>query len=488
MTALFAGHTTVGELAAACALSPASVRRHVSVLRRADLVVASGSDPVRYEVVEAGVERLFNDSNARLLGSVEQAGRRYWERLAAAAEYRAIFDGATVGILQLDLEGNCLTCNPAAERLFAAGAAQLSQLSSRRLLAEPVPEDPFISRSREREVRLRRPLEGTTFWASVSLAEVCDADGRPQYRYAMVEDLTERRRAEEALRESEHRFRTVFRQAGIGIAQLAPGGEVLEVNPALARMLGMLEPGIDGRPLAKYLRLDDSEPSFFDELWSGVRDESHGEGRLLDARGHELWVSVSASLVRDEDGEPALAVVLLEDISGRKAHEQLLAHRALHDPLTDLPNRALFRDRLEHAMRAAHRGHTDLAVLMLDLDGFKEVNDRHGHHAGDRVLIEVARRLIRAVRDSDTVARLGGDEFAVLLPSVGGPEGVEQATAHILDGLRERFDVGGCECEIGASVGGALHPGTGGDVDVLLEAADVAMYAAKRSGADFQLA
>jgi len=489
LAAVQAGHVTEADLARVCGISAAATRRHLSVLRRADLVVVEAGRPQRFRVAEDAIERLFNDSSARLLGSVRAANRTYWERRVAAAEYKAVFDGAPVGILQLDLEGNCLTCNPAAERLFQASRGALTQLSWARFLVDPAEEGSFFGGS-QREVRLRRIGGGgdEAFWASVSLAEVNDAEGRAQFRYAMIEDRSERKHAEEALRESEHRFRTVFRRAGVGIARLSPGGRIIEANPALAEMLGLPEEELEGRLLTTYLDVEQFHPGMFDTLWSEGRDEAQVEGKLRDAGGREIWVSVSVALVRDDLGAPAFVIALLEDITGRKAHEQLLTYRALHDPLTELPNRVLFRDRLEQALRLARRGKEGLALMLLDLDGFKEVNDTHGHHVGDLVLIEVAGRLLNSVRVSDTVGRLGGDEFAVLLPEVADEVGVSRATAQILERLQAQIEVGGVSSRVGASIGVALYPANGTDVEALLSAADAAMYEAKRSGDGFRLA
>jgi diguanylate cyclase (GGDEF)-like protein/PAS domain S-box-containing protein len=488
LAAVQAGHVTEPDLARVCGLSPAAVRRHLGVLRRADLVVATGAKPVTYRVAEDAIERLFNDSSVRLLGSVRGAGRSYWERLAAAAEYRAVFDGAPVGILQLDLEGNCLTCNPAAEQLFQAGREDLTQLSWQRFVVD-APGEGTVRSGSSREMRLRRIGGGhEQFWASVSLADVTDAEGRAQFRYAMIEDLSERKHAEEALRESEHRFRTVFRRAGVGIARLSPSGRIIEANPALAEMLGLPEPELEGRLLTTYLDVEAFQPGIFDRLWEDGRDEAQAEGKLRDSSGREIWVSVSVTLVRDDAGAPAFVIALLEDITGRKAHEQLLTYRALHDPLTDLPNRVLFRDRLEQGLRLARRGSEGLALMLLDLDGFKEVNDTHGHHVGDLVLIEVAGRLLHSVRVSDTVGRLGGDEFALLLPEVSDEVGVTRATAQVLERLRASIEVAGVTCRIGASIGVALYPRNGTDAETLLSSADAAMYEAKRARVGFKLA
>ncbi|HEX6487526.1 MAG TPA: diguanylate cyclase [Candidatus Dormibacteraeota bacterium] len=489
LAALADGNPTEKDLAKVCGMTPAAVRRHLNVLRRADLIVGEGARPVRYRMIADGIERLFSDSSARLLGSVREAGLNYWERLAAAADYHAVFDTAPVGILQLDLEGNCLTCNPAAERLFGATRSELAQLSSQRLVADTGSADPFAAGA-TREVRLRRigPQEPASFWASVSVADVADAEGRPQFRYAMIEDLSERRRAEDALRESEQRFRTVFRRAAVGIARLSLDGRIIEANPALAEMMASTEGALAGHFLGSQLDIAEFAPGALRRAWEEGLDEIQCEGALRAESGRELWISAFVTLARDESGSPAFAIALLQDSSGRKAQEQMLTHRAMHDPLTDLPNRLLFHDRLDQALRSARRGGEGLAVMLLDLDGFKEVNDTHGHHVGDLLLIEVAGRLQSSVRLSDTVARLGGDEFAVLLPEVGDEKGVTTASTHVLERLREPLQIGGATCSVGASIGVALYPHHGGDAETLMAGADAAMYAAKRAGHGFALA
>jgi diguanylate cyclase (GGDEF)-like protein len=178
-------------------------------------------------------------------------------------------------------------------------------------------------------------------------------------------------------------------------------------------------------------------------------------------------------------------IVMVEDITVRKVQEQALEHRALHDALTDLPNRTLLNDRLHQAILAGRRDEESVALLVMDLDRFKEVNDAFGHHSGDVLLQQVALRLREQLRGSDTVARLGGDEFAVVLPNIGGLPGAARAARKILRSLEPPFSVERETVDIGASVGIALYPDHGHDAETLLRRADVAMYAAKRSGTGF---
>jgi diguanylate cyclase (GGDEF)-like protein len=174
---------------------------------------------------------------------------------------------------------------------------------------------------------------------------------------------------------------------------------------------------------------------------------------------------------------------MIEDVTEQKAQAEALAHQAMHDPLTDLPNRTLLFDRLGMGIQISQRDGTALALLLLDLDNFKEVNDSFAsHYIGDRVLRAVADRLRTQLRASDTVARLGGDEFAMVLLGVDGEQGAAQAAAKVLAAFEAPFEVEGRTLRIGASVGIAIYPDHGADADTLVRRADSAMYAAKRSG------
>jgi len=190
---------------------------------------------------------------------------------------------------------------------------------------------------------------------------------------------------------------------------------------------------------------------------------------------------VSAAALVDADGRYAGTLAMVVDITERIGAEEALRHQALHDALTDLPNRTLLQDRLAQALRSAQRDGHPLALLLLDIDRFKEVNDTFGHAAGDRLLRQVGRRLRRVVRAADTVARLGGDEFAVLLPATD-TGGATTAAEKIRRALEQPVGRGGYRVSAEASIGIALYPAHGAEAATLLQHADVAMYAAKRTG------
>jgi len=194
--------------------------------------------------------------------------------------------------------------------------------------------------------------------------------------------------------------------------------------------------------------------------------------------GSPFSADIALGPVSTERGRLVMAVV--RDITSRKLLEAQLAHRALHDPLTGLANRTLFFDRLRQAMQQARRDRRQVALVMLDLDNFKSVNDRHGHQTGDDVLRKVAARLARGLRGTDTVARIGGDEFAWVLPGVSGRQAAMVMLVKLLRAVPARIASGGRSIEVGVTAGLALFPDDGDDVDALMHVADVELYAAKR--------
>ncbi len=286
------------------------------------------------------------------------------------------------------------------------------------------------------------------------------------------------------------RFRTVFEGASIGIVRCDREGHTLEANPALERMLGYTAEELATMRFADITHPDDIEHNLvlFRELMDGKRDSYQLEKRYHRKDGTVIWSRISAVLEVDEDGAPKSAISMIEDITQRKAAEEELRrqselneHQALHDALTGLPNRTLFRDRIQQAIFTASREGGRAAVLMMDLDRFKEVNDSLGHHAGDELLKELGDRLQKILRASDTVARLGGDEFGLLLPKHEKPADVISALEKICEALEQPIVLQELPLAIEASIGVALYPDDGEDVDTLLQRADVAMYAAKES-------
>jgi len=286
-------------------------------------------------------------------------------------------------------------------------------------------------------------------------------------------------------RSADARLRAVYEAMACGVIVRSASGEIVYANQAALRIycvsdivelasadLDAAAFAHDGQPLgerpsAKALRT--LEP---------VRDVVVGRRR---PDGAIQWRLIDAVPILGTDGEPNEVVSSFIDITARREAERALQEQALHDPLTQLPNRTLLHDRWDHAIEVARRDREPLALMLLDLDHFKEANDTFGHPYGDLLLRAVARRVAAAVRGSDTIGRLGGDEFAVLLPNTNDA-GAQIAAAKLLKALEEPFDIDGQVLEVTASIGVALYPRHGEDASTLLRRADIAMYTAKRSG------
>ncbi|MDJ0457029.1 EAL domain-containing protein [Arthrobacter sp. NQ7] len=296
-----------------------------------------------------------------------------------------------------------------------------------------------------------------------------------------------RRQAAVELARSEKRFRLAFEHAPIGIAlislnQKSPG-RVLRANSAFYTLLG--------RPpteLAACNILDFTVPEDLPAARRRLRQMLAGEvtayadsRRFLHADGQVVWTSMTSAVVADDHGSPLYLVAQFEDITARREAEQLLTRQAMHDGLTGLPNRVLLMDRISHALSRAHRRSTGVAVLFVDVDSFKTVNDTLGHAAGDLLLIEVGHRLTAIGRDDDTVARLAGDEFVVLCEDVPHRAAAEDIARRLLTGLERPYQIGREVYRTSASLGIALS-GAGSTAAGLLENADLAMYRAKEAG------
>ncbi len=224
--------------------------------------------------------------------------------------------------------------------------------------------------------------------------------------------------------------------------------------------------------------------TFYKEMWEQLRTAGHWSGEIWDRRKNgevfPKWLRINA--VRDESGNITQYVGIFSDITEKKAAEERLQTLAFYDPLTSLPNRAFFKDRLERVTAAMQRAGKQAALMFVDLDGFKDVNDSLGHAAGDMLLVEVARRLQGRIRRSDIVARLGGDEFAVLLVDFGRPEQIGSLAEEILDVIKNPIQIENTEVRVGASIGIAVFPDDAQNVDELTRHADIAMYQAKDAG------
>jgi diguanylate cyclase (GGDEF)-like protein/PAS domain S-box-containing protein len=288
----------------------------------------------------------------------------------------------------------------------------------------------------------------------------------------------------EAARESEERFRSSFEDAMIGMCLSSAEARLTRVNPAFCHMLGRTAEELEGMTWTEITAPEDRAESraMTDSMLSGVEDRAHIEKRYLHADGHPVWTSMSARLVRRDDGEPLHFITQIQDVSAQKDAADALAHQALHDPLTGLPNRTLFTDRLEQALTRARRSGGRLAVVFIDVDRFKVVNDSLGHESGDWLLQQIGARLAQTVRASDSVARFGGDEFVILFDGVADEATAMKLTDRVRGELMRPFSLEGDEDFFTTvSLGVALSEPGSGAADLVRDA-DAAMYRAKAAG------
>lgn len=298
-------------------------------------------------------------------------------------------------------------------------------------------------------------------------------------RHAAEHQHSEARRlaAERALRESEARYRALFEQSRDGIVLADSAGLITDVNRAASELLGYRELDLRGRPLAS-LQYDPGVPEELELAELGASRQI--EIRLRRNGGEYVWCVLSPTARTGDDGEVVGYQAIIHDISERKRTEERLRHHALHDSLTGLPNRTLLADRMDVAFAHMRRYPDEgFAILFLDLDRFKIVNDTLGHTVGDQLLVAVAGALTACIRDEDTVARMGGDEFAILLNGVHDEEGARTTVQRIQERLARPFSIDGHSLFAAASIGVAFPTGPDQPPADLLRTADVAMYRVK---------
>jgi diguanylate cyclase (GGDEF)-like protein/PAS domain S-box-containing protein len=340
---------------------------------------------------------------------------------------------------------------------------------------------------------LRRALAGEAFQETVELRNLVfevdfaprrDAHGELLDVIGVATNVTDQRRAERAANQSEMRYRLLFEGNLAGVYRTTLEGKILDCNDSFARIFGY-----SSREEVLALPAWDFYPTPEDRKATLARLKERGtlanfEQCLLRKDGNHVWVLENGNLMEGTDGSPSLIEGTVIDITERKRAEEQVKHLAFHDSLTGLPNRLLFNDRLRVAMVHANRYREKLAVLFLDIDRFKVINDSLGHPIGDELLRRIAERVGGCIRQEDTIARLGGDEFTVLLPGIAKEEDAATIANKILEAVRLPFFIEHRELFITTSIGVTLFPEDGTDPESLVRNADTAMYRAKEQGRD----
>jgi len=448
-------------------------------------------------VLNSKLEQRVEQRTQDLTHSNQQLTAQIAERKSAEGRLRlqvAALEAAANSIVITNVRGEILWVNSAFTRLTGYSAEE-ARGQNPRLLRSGKHDSSFYANLWKTissgevwhgEITNRRK-DGSLYDEEMTITPVRADSGDISHFVAIKQDITERKRAEEALREAKERYRLIFEENSMGICQSTLDGRYLSVNPAFARMFGYDSPEeMIASVKPKQLYVDDNCRR---ELARLLREQYKFEDREFQVYrkdGNTFWVRGTARAVRGSDGRVLYYVGAAEDITARKTAEEQVEFLAYYDALTGLPNRTLFQDRLAKALASARRRGEKLALIFLDLDNFKTINDSLGHSVGDLLLKKVAERLDAWARAQDTVARLSGDEFVVLLTGVKDVASVAVAADRILKAMTAEFILQGQSLNVACSLGISVFPDNGADAETLVKHADAALYSAKESGNRFQ--
>lgn len=401
------------------------------------------------------------------------------------SRFRAIFDNSRDGIALLH-DGVTVFVNRACAEMFGfdhpdtmhgqsvldiftpASRGMVRENIRRRTAGEPAPTAYEARGLRRDGSELDIELRVSTY----------DHQGE-RYILAMIRDISERKQDEEKLR----LWATVFENSGEAVMITDPFNHIVLVNKAFSDISGYAPGEALGRN-PNFLGSGRHDKEFFRQMWLALQRDHHWQGEIWDRRKngqiYPKWLGITA--VHDADGLLTHYVAIFSDISERKAAQDRIDYLAHHDPLTGLPNRLLLYDRFAQALAQADRAHSKVALLFLDLDRFKTINDSLGHPVGDKLLQALAKRLTEAIRDTDTISRQGGDEFVIVLTELRDTDTVVNIAQKILEHINVAFEIDGRTLNASFSIGISLYPDDGSDFDTLLQKSDAAMYHAKDAG------
>lgn len=444
---------------------------------------------ITVHAIERWLRLIYRRIIARLLRRDELVAR-------TEEKFRALLESAPDAVVIVDWHGHIVLINAQAEKLFGWPRAEILGQNIGELIPQRMRgrhrdhlrgyvRSPHPRAMGSRMELYGRRRDGSEIPVEISLGPL-ETD-RGLLVSAAIRDITERKRAERALREAEERFRTAFEEAPVGMALAGLDGRILQVNRALCEILGYASEQLDAMMFASLLHPDDAMEDGTERrrLIAGEVSRYRSERRCMHAGGHPVPVDVSVALVHEPGGEPQHMLIQLHDITERKRFEGQLQYLADHDALTGMYNRRRFEHELDRELAQAARYGLAGALLAIDLDHFKYVNDTLGHSVGDELITKVGRIFAGRLRNTDIIGRLGGDEFAVILPRADEREASLVANS-LLAALRDEMRVANADHprRVTASIGVALFDGTTGTGEEKLVQADIAMYDAKEGGRD----
>jgi diguanylate cyclase (GGDEF)-like protein/PAS domain S-box-containing protein len=473
------------------------------------VLCAAGDEEIARQAVRRGAQDFLVKDDADLHW-LPRALRYFIERKAtqdalrgSEARFRAMSDASPLGIFVSDAQGACVYTNAAYQAIMGLTAeispntswsAAIHPEDRRRVLAEwrdaRVAREPFRT-----EFRLQR-RDAIPAWARINSAAMLDGDKACGHVH-VIEDISERRSmervlraAEEALFAEKERVQVTLDSIGDAVVTTDLLGTVTYLNRVAETMTGWSRGDAAGRPLAEVFKIIDgaTQQAAPDPAGRAI-EEDRTVGLTMDCvlvrrDGFELPIEDSAAPIHNRDGRVAGAVIIFHDVNQSRSVALKMAHLAQHDFLTDLPNRSLLTERLSQAIGLARRHRKQVALLFLDLDGFKHVNDSLGHATGDQLLQSVAARLVANVRGTDTVFRQGGDEFVILLSEIEQPLDAAHVAETLRVALAAPHRIGGQELNVSLSIGISIYPDDAGNADTVMRNADTAMFQAKANGRD----
>ncbi|MEP7156189.1 MAG: EAL domain-containing protein [Betaproteobacteria bacterium] len=444
----------------------------------------------------------FVDTDGKVAGLVgviiDISERKSLERTLSESnqKLRSIIEGSPLAIIARDLHGVISLWNPAAEKMFGWKAEEMLGTNNSIVPEDIRPEVLALRRQVEQGMMLsledtrRVRKDGVVMDVSLSVAPIHDASQTIVGTMVLLADISRRKQAEDALRESEAQLRLAMEAADMGSWYWNLETGEITFSEGFGPLFG-LSRGTFFREYSQFLgAMHPDDRSATDAAVRRALKLDTGfdmECRIIWPDGSIHWMAVKGQVSRTQSGRAQRIVGVTTDITSRRNAEQRIAYLAHHDALTGLPNRVLLQDRIGQAIAHSHRNGTQVAVLFIDLDHFKTINDSMGHHQGDVLLQLVAARIQSCLREIDTVSRLGGDEFVIVIPALsispGGDGGDATAVAmKILDALSTHFQVQANDLHIGASVGISIYPTDGETAELLMRNADTAMYHAKERG------
>jgi diguanylate cyclase (GGDEF)-like protein/PAS domain S-box-containing protein len=425
----------------------------------------------------------------------EEVASRTAQLLAASAQLKlqaGALNAASNSILIIDRSGNIVWSNPAFSKSSGYSASEVLGKNQSWLSSGEQDNETFAQmwatitagETWHGEIVNRRKNDGH-YIEEVTVTPVSSQSGEITNFVAIKQDITARKLAEQSLSEAEEKYRTIFEDAVIGIFQIDAEGHPVSINRALAQMHGYDSPGEFMAEISDIPHQLCVNPERMSSLFREAQNTGIVQGAEIEVYrkdGAKRWVIANMRVTRDSGGNIALCEGTIEDITERKVAEERVQFLAYYDALTGLPNRTLLEDRVVNALSGARRRKEKIALLFLDLDRFKIVNDTLGHSVGDILLKEVAERLKRWVREQDTIARVGGDEFVIMMTGIQSAPDAAMAAERIVDLMTTKFSVRDHSLNVTCSIGISMFPEDGLDGETLLKHADAAMYSAKQKG------